>query len=421
MTRPQRIIVRVVEGDTKLAIEKGAEMRLTAGDVVTVDAGKPVRETQLTNADGKRIAAALAAARPAQGLGQLVVKDAQSDSPVRLNIARYHAHVVLQPPVALVQIDQTFYNPYGHQEEGTFVFNLPRGALVSRFAMYIAGGSLVEGELIERQRASEVYETIVRQQRDPAILEQIGDNLFKMRVFPIFPLTTKQILLDYTVPLEATAGECHFRLPLLSDLQPVGDFEIKGAIVAIQPGSAASQSHPGLVFRPARDDRVTFALQQENYRPQTDFALSFREQAGKTATFAATWPSRRRRRLPGGIQDAAADAEAWLYFRAEVEPGRRAAAGCHAAPGRRADSGRRLVGHRGCTLVRQAVRMVARESPPPGPLSRDGRRRDSPAGPRRLVRRRQTPGGRRLGQLRPGVLPGWDRPGREFREGLEKF
>src|SRR6185503_12339906 len=46
-----------------------------------------------------------------QGLGQLVVQDSQSGSPVRLNIARYHANVVLEPPVALVQIDQSFYNP----------------------------------------------------------------------------------------------------------------------------------------------------------------------------------------------------------------------------------------------------------------------------------------------------------------------
>ena len=53
--------------------------------------------------------------------------------------------------------------------------------------MYVAPEQLVEGELIPRERAAEVYQTIVSRQRDPAILEQIGDNLFKMRVFPIFP------------------------------------------------------------------------------------------------------------------------------------------------------------------------------------------------------------------------------------------
>lgn len=51
-----------------------------------------------------------------QGFGQLLVQDAQSGSAVRLNISRHHVHVVLQPPVALVQIDQSFYNPLGSQQ-----------------------------------------------------------------------------------------------------------------------------------------------------------------------------------------------------------------------------------------------------------------------------------------------------------------
>ena len=200
-------------------------------------------------------------AKPAQGLGQLVVKDSQSGSPVRLNVARYHAHVVLQPPAALVQIDQSFYNPYDRQEEGTFVFSLPRGASVSRFAMYVAPGQLVEGEVIERQRAAGVYQSIVSRQRDPAILEQIGDNLFKMRMFPIFPKDVKRILLDYTVPLESVGGACSFRLPLFSDLQPIWDFRISGVIdAAAAAKNAMSLSHPATVFRGRADGAIAFEL-----------------------------------------------------------------------------------------------------------------------------------------------------------------
>ncbi len=83
----------------------------------------------------------------------------------------------------LVKIGQTFYNPFGQQEEGTFVFNLPRGASVSRFAMYVTPTELVEGEVVERRQAANIYQSIVNRRRDPAILEQIGDNLFRMRVF----------------------------------------------------------------------------------------------------------------------------------------------------------------------------------------------------------------------------------------------
>ncbi|MDY0169517.1 MAG: VIT and VWA domain-containing protein [Thermoguttaceae bacterium] len=230
----------------------------------------------------------------AQGLGQLLIRDAQSGAWRRLSVARYHVNVVLHAPVALVQIDQTFYNPYDGQEEGTFVFNLPRGASVSRFAMYVTPTELIEGELVERGRASNVYESIVRTKRDPAILEQIGDNLFRMRVFPVPGRGMKQILLDFTVPLEPEPdGTCRFSLPLLSDLEPIWDFRVGGRIFGPVPReSIASPSHPDLTLGdllPAQvpDDAedaavgafggpsIPFELTRQNYEPSHPFTLHF--------------------------------------------------------------------------------------------------------------------------------------------------
>ena len=223
--------------------------------------------------------------RPAQGLGQLVTRDAQSDSPVRLDVQQYHVNVVLKPPVALVQIDQSFFNPYGTQEEGTFVFNLPSGASVSRFAMYVTPESLIEGELIERKRADEVYTTIVRSKRDPAILEQIGDNLFRMRVFPIFARDTKRILLDYTVPLVAEEGRYRFQLPLMSDRKPIQNFSLSGTIhPPFAPDSVASPSHPAIRFTGGKNQTVTFQSRQNEVKPPPYFALSYSAPANPEAT-----------------------------------------------------------------------------------------------------------------------------------------
>lgn len=214
--------------------------------------------------------------RPVQGLGQLVTKDAQSGSPVRLDVARYHVNVVLQPPVALIQIDQSFFNPYPSQQEGTFVFNLPAGASVSRFAMYVTHTELIEGELIERKRADEIYTNIVRTKRDPAILEQIGDNLFRMRVFPVPGRDTKRILLDYTVPLSSERGEYRFGLPLMSDLKPIQDFVLKGTIhPPFALASVVSPTHSRLQFNPQVDQTVTFESREKNVKPPPHFQLRY--------------------------------------------------------------------------------------------------------------------------------------------------
>lgn len=220
--------------------------------------------------------------RPTTGVGQLLVSDPQSGATMRLNLARYHVHAVLNPPVALVQIDQSFYNPYQFQQEGTFVFNLPDGASVSRFAMYTTHTQLIEGELIDRARAANIYQSIVDRQRDPALLEQIGGNLFRMRVFPISPRDTKRILLDYTVPLiDQADGKFAFELPLMSDLEPIGDFSLTGTIHgATVSGSPASSSHPDLVFDAERDAIVRFRFAKASYQPHSSFELTFQQTQG---------------------------------------------------------------------------------------------------------------------------------------------
>ena len=309
----------LMAGSVRVSSADGDIQDFTGPATITLDAQRGALSSRpLAQTDRERIAAWTAVCRQSQGLGQLMIKDAQSDSPVRLNVARYHVHVVIQPPVALVQIDQSFYNPFNSQREGQFVFNLPHGASVSRFAMYVTPTELIEGELIERQQASQIYQTIVNRRRDPAILEQIGDNLFKMRVFPIFARDEKRILLDYTLPLESVAGKCQFRLPLLSDLEPVWDFRITGTIRgAIPKASITSASHPNLIFQDREDGSVRLAFHKQNYQPETDLVLSFAKQADRPPALRSyvVKPVSKQRNKRG---KKAKKRE--MYFLAEVPP-----------------------------------------------------------------------------------------------------
>lgn len=251
------------------------------------------------------------------GPGQLIV-DSQSESRQRLHIARYHANVVLRPPVALVQIDQTFYNPGGSQAEGTFVFNLPRGASVSRFAMFVTPSHvnpqrLIEGELIERGRANQIYTSIVTRRRDPAILEQIGDNLFRMRVFPVFGRDIKRVLLDYTLPLVPDDSQYRFSLPLLSDRDPIWQFKLTGSLKgSVDLQSLTSPSHPDTIFgkNGAAADQAeskSFTYEAEQFRPDGDFRLTFNqaeetEPVHRAASFEQLSPTMSRGpSRPGGV------------------------------------------------------------------------------------------------------------------------
>ena len=258
------------------ATSANIQRELVAPLVARLARSQPKLVTEsLTPEAAQKLTHWLPSPRPSLGLGQLLIEDAQSNATTRLHVARYHAHVILRPPVALVQIDQSFYNPHEQQEQGTFVFNLPPGASVSRFAMYVTPQQLIEGELIERDRAADIYRSIVNARRDPAILEEIGDNLFRMRVFPIFAHDTKRILLDYTLALTTDGVRSRFELPLLSDRNPIWDFGLSGQILGgVNTGSVSSPTYPNLEIRHT-DEAATFHWNALDFVPRSNLILEF--------------------------------------------------------------------------------------------------------------------------------------------------
>jgi hypothetical protein len=103
--------------------------------------------------------------------------------------------------VAQTRVEHDFYNDSSDRLEGTFRFPVPAGADLTGLSMEV-NGHMVEGELVERKKAEHVYEQIVDEMRDPALLTWEAGNQFKLRVFPIEPKSHKRVVIRYLTPLE---------------------------------------------------------------------------------------------------------------------------------------------------------------------------------------------------------------------------
>src|SRR5690242_4213730 len=64
-----------------------------------------------------------------------------------LEVALVKANTKIDDQIAVTTIDEEFYNPNPNRLEGTFVFPLPKGAHVDKFAMEIDGRT-VQAELL---------------------------------------------------------------------------------------------------------------------------------------------------------------------------------------------------------------------------------------------------------------------------------
>ena len=118
-----------------------------------------------------------------ESIGSLVAKVDGRNVP--LTVGYHKVTVDIRDQIARTVIEESFVNHTDGRLEGVFHFPLPQDASISGFGMWI-GDELVEADVVEKQRAREIYETILRERRDPGLLEWTGGNIFKARVFPIF-------------------------------------------------------------------------------------------------------------------------------------------------------------------------------------------------------------------------------------------
>ncbi len=151
---------------------------------------------------------ALPAVAGAQGM--LIPKDPNLQP---LNIESHRVEVQVVDGVAKTTVDQVFRNDCGSDLEATFIFPLPAEAAVSDFSLWI-GGTKQKGEILEKDEARKIYEGIVAQLKDPGLLEYMGGNLFKARIYPVPAKGTQKVEIAFTQKLDYHKNVYKYVYPL---------------------------------------------------------------------------------------------------------------------------------------------------------------------------------------------------------------
>jgi Ca-activated chloride channel family protein len=195
----------------------------------------------------------LATATPALADGFIIIDPPPPISvpePVWLTIRYHRVEVTIEDQVAVTRIDQVFVNEHEWEVEGTYIFPLPEGAVISSFVMWV-DGEPIEAEILEASQARAIYEDIVRRRRDPALLEYVGRDAVQARIYPIPPGGERRIQLEYSQVLPVEDGLVRYVYPLDTErfsARPLEDCSIRVEIHSADPIRA--------VYSPTHQDRV---------------------------------------------------------------------------------------------------------------------------------------------------------------------
>ncbi len=132
-------------------------------------------------------------------------------SPLGIKYQRVSATIT--DGAAVTTVDQVFLNSTNQPLEAHYVFPLPKGAALQSFSLYI-NGKKTKGEALEKQKAAEIYEGIVRRLQDPGLLEYIDSDVFRARVFPVPANGEQRIELVFSQVLDFASGVYQYHYPL---------------------------------------------------------------------------------------------------------------------------------------------------------------------------------------------------------------
>ena len=179
-----------------------------------------------------------------------------------LEIQEHKVNVTINNGIAVTEVDQTFLNTEGRTVEALYMFPVPEGASVANFSMWINGKEMI-GEVVEKERAREIYESYKRVNRDPGLLEQTDFKTFEMRIFPIAPGAEQRVKISYYQQLDVDHDRATYVYPLTTtsrrdvNQRTTGEFSF-GLRVLSPVGIVAMES-------PSHQDDFVFARHSENF------------------------------------------------------------------------------------------------------------------------------------------------------------
>lgn len=142
------------------------------------------------------------------------------------NVSSHTQGIISDPTIEITPkgiyavVDMTFYinanSSYKASDslESVLYFDLPSGSFIHDSWLWLDPNTIVEADLIEKNRAITIYEGIVSRRRDPSLLIKTGSNSYKINVYPLMTVYPRKVRISYSTPIKFNADKAYCPLPI---------------------------------------------------------------------------------------------------------------------------------------------------------------------------------------------------------------
>ena len=216
---------------------------------------------------------------PALGIGY-VYTGVGDDGRQHLELTSVTVAVQIDERIARTRTDQIFTNHAEWEVEGIYEFTLPDGAIITDLVLWI-GDKRIQGMVLEKEEARRTYDDIVGRRIDPALIEQVTPNQFRLSIFPFPAKGSRRVEFEYMQLLESRNGRLDYTFPLAPETDQPLQMELFVLRAQVRSQHAFEATTSGLPRLTAIDrpdaHRANIFFGDEQIRPQEDFTLTIRQ------------------------------------------------------------------------------------------------------------------------------------------------
>jgi Ca-activated chloride channel family protein len=171
-----------------------------------------------------------------------------------VQVSQVDARIDLADQIATTTLDIALRNPTNRALESELLVPVPEGAVLKAFA-FEGGNAEATARLLPREEARRIYDSIVAQTRDPALLEFVGHAVVKSSVFPVPANGTQKVRVTYEQLLEADGSRLDYVLPRSEAVEYAVPWKVSMRVKSTSRiASVYSPSHEIAVKQPSSNE-----------------------------------------------------------------------------------------------------------------------------------------------------------------------
>lgn len=212
---------------------------------------------------------------------------------ITYHVQQLNIDASVRDQVAQTRVTQTFVNTCNQTIRAVFIFPLPVDGAIESLTFLVDGKELA-GKILPADEARRIYESYVRQFKDPALLQWLGQGMFQTSVFPIPPGAKREVVISYSQLLKRSDQAVDFKFPLAAARYTAKPLEKLTVRVAIESKEDLKNIYsPSHNVQIQRDDarHAIARFEASNAIPNDDFRLIYDSIGGQIgANLISYWP-----------------------------------------------------------------------------------------------------------------------------------